>query len=324
MDKAVERISSAIKNSEKVLVYGDYDVDGTSAVALVYSFFKSIYNSGNIDYYIPDRYAEGYGVSYAGMDYAADNGFKLVIALDCGIKAEGQVKYAKEKGLDFIVCDHHRPGELLPEATAVLDPKRHDCEYPYKELSGCGIGFKLVQAYAQKNNIPFGNIEKYLDLVVVSIASDIVPITGENRILAYFGLKRINSNPRPGLEAVLTFSGVELCPANNDEKVQIFSRSLNINDLVFLVGPRINAAGRIETGKKSVELLICEDLTSAMEIGEYININNTERKTLDTSITQSALDMILADKKQIGRKSTVVYSPDWHKGVCRYSCVQAY
>jgi single-stranded-DNA-specific exonuclease len=204
----------------------------------------------------------------------------------------------------------------LPEAIAVLDPKRHDCEYPYKELSGCGIGFKLVQAYAQKNGIPFDDIIKYLDLVAVSIASDIVPITGENRILAYFGLKLINSNPRSGLEAVLTFSGVKrLCPAINGEKEQIFSRQLNINDLVFFVGPRINAAGRIETGKKSVELLICEDLVSAMEIGEYININNTERKSLDTTITQAALDMILADKQQASRKSTVVFSRDWHKGV---------
>jgi single-stranded-DNA-specific exonuclease len=317
MDVAVQRISKAIRDGEKILVYGDYDVDGTSAVALVYSFFRSVYNNnGNLDYYIPDRYNEGYGVSLAGIDYAAENNFKLIIALDCGIKAEKQVKYAKEKGIDFIICDHHRPGEFLPEAVAVLDPKRNDCEYPYKELSGCGIGFKLIQAYAQNYSIPFDDLIKYLDLVVVSIASDIVPITGENRILAYFGLQIINCNPRSGLEAVLTFSGVKrLSPAINGEKEQIFSRLLNINDLVFLVGPRINAAGRIETGKKSVELLVCEDLVSAMEIGEYININNTERKTLDSNITQAALDMILADKKQASRKSTVVFSRDWHKGV---------
>ena len=316
MDIAVDRICKAIQDNEKILVYGDYDVDGTSAVALVFSFFKSIYNNdGNIDYYIPDRYNEGYGISYAGIDYAAANDFKLIIALDCGIKAEGQIKYAKEKGVDFIVCDHHRPGDCLPVAVAVLDPKRHDCEYPYKELSGCGIGFKLVQAYAKKFDIPFNDIKKYLDLVVVSIASDIVPITGENRILAVYGLQIINSNPRAGLEAVLTFSGVKRLAPALCTKERIFARSLNINDLVFLVGPRINAAGRIETGKKSVELLICDDLVAAMEIGEYINVNNTERKTLDTSITQAALDMILADKEQSKRKSTVVFSQDWHKGV---------
>jgi len=315
MDIAIERIDKAIHKNEKILVYGDYDVDGTSAVALVYSFINSIYKTENVDFYIPDRYSEGYGVSLKGIDFASENNFKLIICLDCGIKAIEQVKYAIEKGIDFIICDHHRPGDTLPAAIAILDPKRQDCNYPFNELSGCGIGFKLVQAYSQKNNIPFKKIEQYLDLVVVSIASDIVPIIGENRILAYFGLKLLNSNPRAGLEAVLTFSGINRLDDKTVTADQIFSRLLNINDLVFLVGPRINAAGRIEKGKNAVELLICKDLVSAMEVGEYININNTERRNLDTSITQSALDMIMADKIQSSRKTTVVFHPEWHKGV---------
>jgi len=315
MDIAVERIKKAISDNEKILVYGDYDVDGTSAVALVYSFIESICNPENIDFYIPDRYLEGYGVSMKGMDYAAENNFKLIICLDCGIKAIDQVRYAKERGIDFIICDHHRPGDILPEAIAVLDPKRQDCVYPYDELSGCGIGFKLVQAYAQKNNIPFGEIEQYLDLVVISIASDIVPVTGENRILAYFGLKLLNSNPRSGLEAILTYSGIKRLDKTVTNREQIFSRLLTINDLVFLIGPRINAAGRIEDGKNAVELLICKDLASAMEFGECININNTERKTLDSTITQSALEMVQSDKHHATRKTTVVFQRDWHKGV---------
>ncbi|MFA4851135.1 MAG: single-stranded-DNA-specific exonuclease RecJ [Bacteroidales bacterium] len=315
MDIAVERIKKAISDNEKILVYGDYDVDGTSAVALVYSFIKSICNPENLDFYIPDRYLEGYGVSMKGMDYAADKNFKLIISLDCGIKAIDQVRYAKERGMDFIICDHHRPGDILPEAIAVLDPKRQDCVYPYNELSGCGIGFKLAQAYAQKNNIPFSEIEQYLDLVVISIASDIVPVTGENRILAYFGLKLLNSNPRSGLEAILTFSGIKRLDKTITNQEQIFSRLLTINDLVFLIGPRINAAGRIEDGKNAVELLICKDLASAMEVGECININNTERKTLDSTITQSALEMVQSDRHHATRKTTVVFQRDWHKGV---------
>lgn len=315
MDIAVERIKKAISNNEKILVYGDYDVDGTSAVTLVYSFIKSIYKPANIGFYIPDRYLEGYGVSMKGINYAAENNFKLIISLDCGIKAIDQVRYAKERGIDFIICDHHRPGNILPEAIAVLDPKRQDCEYPYDELSGCGIGFKLVQAYTLKNNIPFSEIEQYLDLVVVSIASDIVPVTGENRILAYFGLKLLNSNPRSGLEAILTFSGIKRLDKTITNKEQIFSRLLTINDLVFLIGPRINAAGRIEDGKNAVELLICKDMASAMEVGECININNTERKTLDSTITQSALEMVQSDSNHASRKTTVVFQCDWHKGV---------
>lgn len=315
MDVAISRIEKAIRKNEKILVYGDYDVDGTSAVALVYSFFKSVYKASQIDLYIPDRYNEGYGISFKGIDFAGENDFKLIIALDCGIKAIEQVKYAKDKGIEFIICDHHRPGDSLPEAVAILDPKRQDCNYPFDELSGCGIGFKLAQAYAQKNHIPFNDLVKYSDLVVVSIASDIVPITGENRILAYFGLKIINSNPRAGLEAILTFSGIKRLDKSIVTEDQIFQRLLNINDLVFLVGPRINAAGRIENGRNAVELLICKDLVSAMEIGEYIDLNNTERRTLDSSITQSALDMLHADKQTRKKKTTVIFDPDWHKGV---------
>ena len=315
MDKAISRIENAINKNEKILIYGDYDVDGTSAVALVYSFFKKICKSENIDLYIPDRYIEGYGISLIGVDFAVNNGFNLIIALDCGIKAIEQVKYAKQNGVEFIICDHHRPSEIIPEAVAVLDPKQSDCNYPYKELSGCGIGFKLIQAYSIKNKIPFDELKQYLDLVVISIASDIVPVTGENRTLSYFGLKQLNSNPRPGIEAVLTFSSIKKLDKSLTTDERVFSRLLNINDLVFLVGPRINAAGRIEDGRNAVKLLICEDLASAMEIGEYINVNNTERRTLDTSITQFALDMIQADVLHTERKSTVVYSPDWHKGV---------
>lgn len=313
MDIAISRIEKAITENEKILIYGDYDVDGTSAVALVYSFLKEMYIAENLDFYIPDRYIEGYGVSYKGIDYAADFGFKLIICLDCGIKATGQIQYAKDKGIDFIICDHHRPGEHLPPAVAILDPKRNDCKYPYDELSGCGIGFKLIQAFAKKKNIPFSKIEQYLDLVVVSIASDIVSITGENRILAYYGLNLLNSNPRPGLEAVLGFSGVKRQAEHPNE--QIFSRLLNINDLVFLIGPRINAAGRIENGRNAVELLICDDTKNAMQLGEYININNTERRSLDTTITQAALDMVQSDVSYQNKKATIVFHPEWHKGV---------
>lgn len=256
---------------EKILVYGDYDVDGTTAVALVYTFLREL-GHDKIDFYIPDRYAEGYGISFQSVDFAAENGFSLVIALDCGIKAIEKVAKGKEKGVDFIICDHHRPGEFLPEAVAVLDAKRSDCNYPFKELSGCGVGFKLIQALASARNIPFSTLNKYLDLVVVSIASDIVPITGENRILAYYGLKLLNQSPRPGFEAILKFSNVNRKPVSavteanglvngneSDPEEFIFSRELTISDLVFLLGPRINAAGRIESGRNSVELLICED-----------------------------------------------------------------
>ncbi len=313
MDVAIERIGRAIRTGEKILVYGDYDVDGTSAVALVFSFLKKYYDK--VDFYIPDRYIEGYGISLMGIDFAADNGFSLVIALDCGIKAADKIEVAAKKGIDFIICDHHRPGSEIPKAVAVLDPKRDDCSYPYDELSGCGLGFKLVQAFAMKNNIPFQDLICYLDLVAISIASDIVQITGENRILSYFGLKLINTNPRPGIEAVLQYGNISRKPLSQQSEETIFSRVLNVNDLVFLVGPRINAAGRMESGRNSVMILIAGNLDDALKIGKDIDNNNTERRNLDASNTQEAIDMISGSEKMKKAKATVVYDPDWHKGV---------
>ncbi len=312
MDKAVDRIKSAIDIKEKILVYGDYDVDGTSAVALVYTYFKKF--SDNIDFYIPDRYLEGYGISMQSIDFAALNGFSLVISLDCGIKAVEKIDYANSKGIDFIICDHHRPGNELPKAHAVLDPKREDCTYPYEELSGCGVGFKLVQAYSQKHNMPFEELIKYLDLVAISIASDIVDITGENRTLAYYGLKKINSSPRPGIEAILQYSGIKRKEIQGLDNL-IFSRELNINDLVFLVGPRINAAGRMESGRNSVEILISENMVDAAHIGEDIDSYNSERRNLDSLTTIEAIDLINNDEFLKNSKSTVIYKQGWHKGV---------
>ncbi|MCX6304468.1 MAG: single-stranded-DNA-specific exonuclease RecJ [Bacteroidetes bacterium] len=311
MDKAIARIIRAIENKEQILVYGDYDVDGTSAVSLVYTFLHVFH--AEIDFYIPDRYDEGYGISIKGIDFAAETNVKLIIALDCGIKAVEKVAYASSKGVDFIICDHHRPGAEIPAAVAVLDPKQIDCPYPYKELSGCGIGFKLIQAYSQFNNLPFENLTQYLDLVAISIASDIVDITGENRILAYFGLKLINTRPRPGLEALLRYSAM----MKNDDGLGgcVFIRELTITDLVFMIGPRINAAGRIESGKNSVRLLITKDLEDAKHVAVQINAHNTERKTLDTFATQQAIGMIGADARLKSARSTVIYHPDWHKGV---------
>jgi len=327
MDLAVNRINKAMDAGEKILVYGDYDVDGTTAVALVYTFLREL-GHDKIDFYIPDRYAEGYGISFQSVDFAAENGFSLVIALDCGIKAIEKVAKGKEKGVDFIICDHHRPGEFLPEAVAVLDAKRSDCNYPFKELSGCGVGFKLIQALASARNIPFSTLNKYLDLVVVSIASDIVPITGENRILAYYGLKLLNQSPRPGFEAILKFSNVNRKPVSavtepnglvngneSDPEEFIFSRELTISDLVFLLGPRINAAGRIESGRNSVELLICEDDEKAERIGQQMNDFNTTRRDLDSTTTDMAMDAIKTVPRLKSARSTVVYNPDWHKGV---------
>ncbi len=311
MAAAITRIETAIQNNEKILVYGDYDVDGTTAVALVYTFFHKYYE--HMDFYIPDRYIEGYGISYKGIDFAAENNFSLVIALDCGIKAVEKIAYARTKGVDFIVCDHHRPGSELPPACAVLDPKRADCSYPYKELSGCGIGFKLVHAYAIENNIPFEDLIQYLDLVVVSIASDIVDITGENRILASFGLQLVNTKPRPGLEAILKYSNINKKIEENGSYV--FNKELTITDLVFLIGPRINAAGRIESGRNSVRLLISQDAEDALHLGEQINNYNTERKSLDALATQQAIEMIGSDEQMQNKRSTVIYNPDWHKGV---------
>lgn len=298
MDLAIARIERAIQAGEKILIYGDYDVDGTTAVALTYSFLKK--HHAAIDFYIPDRYVEGYGISSQGIDYAAEHGYSLIIALDCGIKANDKIAYANEKGVDFIICDHHLPGDSLPEAIAILDPKRSDCNYPYKELSGCGIGFKLIQAYAQKNNLPIEETNTYLDLVAVSIAADIVPITGENRVLAWIGLQKLNSNPCKGLSALMDLSG---------------RKDLTITDVVFTIGPRINAAGRIDDAKHAVNLLIAESDALAFEKGQIINTKNTERKEHDSLITEQALALIDEDPLQIARKSTVVYNQDWHKGV---------
>jgi len=311
MSAAIDRIEIALEENQKILIYGDYDVDGTTAVALVYTFFHKFYDQ--LDFYIPDRYIEGYGISFKAIDFAAENQFSLIIALDCGIKAVEKVQYANEKGIDFIICDHHRPGSELPPACAVLDPKRADCTYPYKELSGCGIGFKLIQAYAQRNDIAFDDLSQYLDLVVVSIASDIVDITGENRILAYYGLKLMNIQPRPGLEAILRYSNLQKQTNGNGDA--FFTRELTITDLVFLVGPRINAAGRIESGRNSVRLLICENLEEALHLGEKIDSYNTERKNLDTLATQQAIEMIELDERLKTSKSTVIFNRDWHKGV---------
>lgn len=300
MEQAILRIEKAIGNNEKILIYGDYDVDGTTAVAVVYSFFRTFHS--RIEFYVPDRYSEGYGISTQGIDYASENGFSLVIALDCGIKAIEKVAYARSKGVEFIIGDHHLPGDEIPEAVAVLDPKRHDCPYPYKELSGCGIGFKIIQAFVQKNNmdpqLPF----QYLDLVAVSIASDIVPITGENRTLAHFGLKKLNSNPCVGLKALINLS-------NN--KSRIFS----INDIVFQIGPRINAAGRIDHAKDAVALLIAKSEEEAADYSSAVDDQNTIRKDVDFRITEEALALIDNNQVQIQRKSTVLYKPDWHKGV---------
>ncbi|HOW29961.1 MAG TPA: single-stranded-DNA-specific exonuclease RecJ [Bacteroidales bacterium] len=317
MDVAVNRILKAREHKEKILVYGDYDVDGTTAVALVYTFFKK-HGFENIDFYIPNRYSEGYGVSIKGIDFASENGFGLIIALDCGIKAVEKVDYALEKGIEFIICDHHRPGDELPRAVAVLDAKRNDSAYPFDELSGCGVGFKLIQAYAQQTGIAFEDLYEYLDLVAVSIASDIVPITGENRILAYYGLKLINTCPRPGIEAILNVANImrreesENLPIND---TGIFSRELTINDLVFVIGPRINAAGRIESGRNSVQLLISASLADAESIARQINDFNITRRDLDSQITQEALDMIASDKQHPELRSTVVFNEAWHKGV---------
>ncbi len=311
MDKAIDRIAMAVERKENILVYGDYDVDGTTAVALIYTFLQRFYS--NIDFYIPDRDAEGYGISYRGIDYAAEKGCTLMIILDCGIKAIEKTRYARERNIDFIICDHHRPGDEIPPACAVLDPKRSDCEYPFKELSGCGVGFKLVQAYAARHGIPFTELFSFLDLVVVSIASDIVPITGENRVLAHFGLQLLNKNPRPGIEAILLVGNIRR--SRNACQDYIFDRELTISDLVFMVGPRINAAGRIESARNSVRLLIENRYEEALEIAHKINSLNDERKNLDLNATSEALRMIGENEEMREAKYTVVYNPDWHKGV---------
>ena len=299
MDAAVNRIEKAVKNQEKILVYGDYDVDGTTAVALMYSFLKGFYP--HVDFYIPDRYKEGYGISERGVRFAAENGFSLVIALDCGIKAIDKVKLAKELGVDFIICDHHTPGDQLPEAVAVLDAKREDCMYPYKELSGCGVGFKLIQAYAKTHGIEESSLYPYLDLLVVSIAADIVPITGENRILAYYGLDRINNTPGPGLKALILQSKVE--------------KEIQISDIVFKIGPRINASGRLEHAQASVELLIAPNLDDAIERAKLVDEVNSTRRNFDENITKEAFEMLAIREEEAQWNSTVLFKEDWHKGV---------
>jgi single-stranded-DNA-specific exonuclease len=299
MDKAVHRLKEAIENNEKILVYGDYDVDGTTSVALFYGFIKSIYD--NVAFYIPDRYKEGYGISEKGVYFAAENNFSLVVSLDCGIKAIDKITLANKLNVDFIICDHHTPGEILPEAIAVLDPKRKDCPYPFKELSGCGVGFKLVQAFTQFSGGNQNTLYAFLDLLVISIASDIVPISGENRILAYFGLERLNNNPRPGIKALILKGKLE--------------KDINITDIVFKIGPRINASGRLEHAKASVELLIAKDLDEAVRRAELVEDVNAARKNFDENITREALEMIELRELEGSFKSTVLFKEDWHKGV---------
>ncbi|MFM6984614.1 MAG: single-stranded-DNA-specific exonuclease RecJ [Chitinophagaceae bacterium] len=299
MDKAIARIQTAIANKERFLIYGDYDVDGTTSVSIVYSFFKKI--TPNIEYYIPDRYKEGYGVSKIGIDYAVSTGVNLIIALDCGTRSIELIQYAKDNNIDFIVCDHHLPGDELPDAVALLNPKRRDCDYPYKELSGCGIGFKLLQAYAQACDMPFEEATKYLDLVAVSTCSDIVEIRDENRILVYYGLKKINEDPCIGLQALL-------------QSYQI-KQEYEVSDIVFGIGPKINAAGRIADAKSSVKLLIEEDFHQALNLAKTLIENNTERKDIDNDITKEAMDILEASEALRQRKSTVLYSEKWHKGV---------
>ncbi len=300
MDAAVERLRRAIVSGEKILVYGDYDVDGTTAVALVYSFIRRFTSA--VDFYIPDRYDEGYGVSFKGIDWASDNGFGLLITLDCGIKARDKVDYAAGKGVDVIICDHHLPEDELPKAVAVLDPKREDCSYPFDDLSGCGVGFKLVQAYSQHYGIPFESLIPLLDLLVVSIASDLVTMVGENRILAHFGLKQLNDSPCQGLLAMINLSNLE--PGH-----------ITVDDIVFKIGPRINAAGRMESGRLAVELLTSADASRAMAIGEKINESNNERKNIDREITQEALEMVQSGNCLCSANATIVYNPKWNKGV---------
>lgn len=300
MDVAVDRLNEAMGKKERILIYGDYDVDGTTSVALVYKFLQQYYS--NIDYYIPDRYNEGYGVSIQGIDYAVETGVTLIIVLDCGIKAVDEITYAKEKGIDFIICDHHVPDEVLPPAIAILNPKRFDNTYPYVHLSGCGVGFKFMQAFAKNNGIEFHNLIPLLDLVAVSVASDIVPIMGENRILTYHGLKQLNSSPSVGLKAIIEICGLS-------------GKDITISDIVFKIGPRINASGRIQNGKEAVDLLTEKDLTLAMEKANQINQYNETRKDLDKTMTEEANTIVSELEGLSERRSIVIFNENWHKGV---------
>ena len=316
MDKAVNRIEKAIADKEKILVYGDYDVDGTTAVALVYLYLKRFFNKKRIEFYIPDRYEEGYGISYKGIDYAADNDFSLVIALDCGIKAVEKIEYANSRNVDFIICDHHRAGDTIPNAVAVLDPKRPDCEYPDKDLSGCGVGFKLVTALCQRKGGSIEEIYQSLDLLAVSIAADIVPIVGENRILAHYGLEKLNKDPRPGFLAMLQYANVfPKIDNENEDDLNALTRKLTISDLVFKIGPRINAAGRIDKASNAVRLLTTDKTELALKLASAVNELNDTRREYDNSITEEALAMINADAGMRNAHSTVVFNEEWHKGV---------
>jgi single-stranded-DNA-specific exonuclease len=303
MSVAVERITEAISKNERILVYGDYDVDGTTAVALLYGFL--VQQTSKVGYYIPDRYKEGYGISTTGIDFAEQTGCTLIIALDCGIKSVDKIEYARQKGIDFIICDHHLPGENLPNAVAVLDPKQSDCEYPYKELSGCAIGFKLAHAFCLTHEIPFSILESSLDLVAISIAADIVPITGENRILARIGLEVLNRKERHGILAL-----IENARPEKDK-----DKAIGIHEIVFVIAPRINAAGRIDHGSKAVRLLVSTNYTEAIQIASEVNQNNSDRRDLDTDITREALEMMRQTEEFALRKSTVLFNDKWHKGV---------
>ena len=300
MGKAVDRLCQAIDNHERIMVYGDYDVDGTTAVALMYSFLRT--QTDNLIYYIPDRYTEGYGISTKGIDTAKEKGCSLVIALDCGIKAVDKMDYANSLGIDFIICDHHTPGDVTPRAVAVLNMKRKDCMYPFKELSGCGVGFKLVQAYAQRRGLDMQEVYKLLPLLAMSIASDIVPVTGENRILAFYGLRAINAFPSVGLQAIMQVAGIE-------------GKTITISDLVYKIGPRINAAGRIKSGSEAVRLLITDDAEAALRFAKEIDSYNQDRRDFDTKTTDEALEQLQKDPMNSEKFTTVVYSPEWHKGV---------
>lgn len=301
MLKAVKRILSAINDGEKILVFGDYDVDGTTSVASMFQFLQKIHDPAKLDFYIPHRYREGYGVSKAGIDFARENGFTLIVSLDCGIKSVDLIQYAKTLGIDFVVCDHHLPDAILPPAAAILNPKQPDCEYPYKELCGCGVGFKLISALCDELNLPSEMAYEYLDLVATAIAADIVPMTGENRILAYYGLKKANENPNAGILALKELSGLV--------------KDLHITNLVFMIAPRVNAAGRMDDARKAVQLFVAKDKNEAKLFAEMLHSDNSDRKEADKTITEEALAVILSNESWTSRKSTVVYQPHWHKGV---------
>lgn len=300
MGAAVDRLCAAIDRHERIMVYGDYDVDGTTAVALMYSFLRT--QTENLIYYIPDRYTEGYGISAKGIDTAKAEGCSLVIALDCGIKAVDKMEYANRLGIDFIICDHHTPGDIIPSAVAVLNMKRADCLYPFKELSGCGVGFKLAQAYAQRRGMDMQEVYRLLPLLAMSIASDVVPVTGENRILAFYGLRALNAQPSVGIRAIMQVAGIE-------------GKTITISDLVYKIGPRINAAGRIKSGAEAVRLLITDDAEAALRFAQDIDSYNQDRRDFDTRTTDEALAMLEADPDNASRHTTVVFSPEWHKGV---------